>query len=94
MEANLISCQGVWFVILILIFKENRKKKNYSILPKKWHNNTKKTCGCRSCYACKKIWWKIELSIKTTCQNKAKCVKFLNISKFFGAKDPFKKDVV
>jgi hypothetical protein len=56
MEKNFISCV-VCFVTPVLSFKvhEQRKEKNHIVLLKKWNNNIAKTCGCKSCFDCKKI---------------------------------------
>ncbi len=36
-------------------FNPRRKERRNYKLKKKWHYKFEKTCGCKSCYTCKKI---------------------------------------
>ncbi len=99
MEKSLISCI-VHFVTLVLSFFIQEKKKGKELYPiiKKWNNNIEKTCGCKSCFACKKIEKEVD-SPMTIVLEKQLSKKKLNVfsfelPEFFGVKVPFKKDVV
>jgi len=76
-------------------FENSNKERTNFLLQDKWNNFFKKTCGCKAHSYCKNVWKRSKLFAERNRRKtigKEKMIFFGgSISKFFSAKDSFKK---